>query len=341
MQPTAVMAPYIFDILEQPRCLRNLDQQATLETARRLASRLTRSDRIVLTGMGASLAALRPLWLDLIERGLSAWLIETGELLAGGWSLLTNTAVVIAASQSGNSAEIAVLAERVCQLGAGLVAITNNLDSALGRRSEITFNIAAGLEATVSTKTYVNTLMVATLISYTISQRAADGLIERTADSLDSYLEHWRDHVGAIDAALGLPQRLFLVGRGASLASVECGALIIKEAAKWPVEGQSAQQFRHGPLELADDRLTVCVLAGAAGPGQKRNRQLFDDLRSYGARAFWLEQSDATVPMPTVVDGARQIAEIIPFQLMSVAIANQTGIEPGRFRHLGKVTTVE
>jgi glucosamine--fructose-6-phosphate aminotransferase (isomerizing) len=66
---------------------------------------------------------------------------------------------------------------------------------------------------------------------------------------LAGYLNQWDDQLAAWDAAVS-QEILFTVGRGASLAAARTGALIVKEAAKTPLEAMSAPQFRHGPLEM-------------------------------------------------------------------------------------------
>jgi len=67
--------------------------------------------------------------------------------------------------------------------------------------------------------------------------------VDGDADGIERYLEHWRTRTDALKAALGIPDRLVLLARGASLAAAFYGALINKEAAKWPVEAMNAAQF--------------------------------------------------------------------------------------------------
>ena len=143
---------------------------------------------------------------------------------------------------------------------------------------------------------------------------------------------------------MGLPERLFLLGRGASLAAANCGALIIKEAAKWPAEAMSSGQFRHGPLELADPAMAAVILAGETAPDRERNRRLLDDIERFGGNGLWADtdpDGDTKLPIAVSPEPGRALAEIVMLQLVSIAIAEQSGIEPGVFRHLEKITTVE
>jgi glucosamine--fructose-6-phosphate aminotransferase (isomerizing) len=107
----------------------------------------------------------------------------------------------------------------------------------------------------------------------------------------------------------------------------------------------SSGQFRHGPLELADPRMTAIVLAGDNHPDRQRNLRLLEDIDRYGGNGIWADTdsdtSHSNLALADADGAARGIAEIVAIQLVSVAIAEQTGIEPGVFRHLEKITTVE
>jgi len=281
------LVPYLADILDQPRTLATFARRARLERVRALARR----QPVILTGMGASLAALRPAWMTLIAAGIPAWLIETAELVNDVPGLMDGDVLVLAASQSGHSAESVALVDEALQPANTLVAITNDPDSPLAAGADATVEIHAGEEHAVSTRSYVNTLAAAQLVADMLAGDASRRDYEAVAASLDRYLESWADRVAHLTALVGLPPRLYLLARGASLAAASCGALIAKEAAKQPVEGMSVPQFRHGPLELADERLTAIVLAGT-GADRERNRRLYEDLERFGATALWFRHLD-------------------------------------------------
>lgn len=331
---------YLADILAQPQYLRHLNPLHVAEAIG--LGDITSYRRVILTGMGASHAALRPLWLTLVGMGRSAWLSESSELLASLLPLIDASTLVIAASQSGRSAELVALADEVGMRGGRLIAITNDRQSPLARGAQTTVDICAGEEHAVSTKTYVNTLAVGLVLSRILLEQPVDDVLDRTADAVEAYLQEWRAHVDTLKQEVGLPDRLYFLARETSMSAAECGALITKEAAKWPVEAQSAAQFRHGPLELADARLSVVILAGTDDRMRAMNKTLERDLVAFGARAFRLDHGSPNKPLdiPGTAADARPIVEIVPLQLLSLAIAEQTGIEPGVFRHLSKVTTV-
>lgn len=330
------------DILAQPDRLRQLNLQHLPETMASLGGEIGSFRRVVLTGMGASHAALRPLWLTLVSKGQQAWLVESSELLASFLPLVDGSTLVIAASQSGRSAELVALAGEIGARGGRLLAITNNVESPLADAAQAVIDIDAGEENAVSTKTYLNTLAVGLALGRLVDRRPLGDVLQRTADAMAGYLQQWRSHVEALKAEIGLPERLYFLARGTSMAAAECGALITKEAAKWPVEAQGAAQFRHGPLELADERLNVIILAGADERMRALNQALERDLVAYGARAFRLDHGapSAALDIPETDADARPLLEIVPLQLLSIALAEQAGLTPGVFRHLSKVTTV-
>lgn len=344
MSVSTPSSAYLTDILDQPHRLRALLLSRSWEAVASLAEDSS-FERIVLTGMGASLFALWPAWLILVQAGQPAWLVETGELLHAMPELMTSRTLVVGASQSGRSAEIVALGEHRSKFGT-LVGLTNDTASPLGTQADLTIDIASGEERAVSTRSYVNTLAAAALAAEILTgQTTSTESLRAGADAIEAYLETWRDRVDLTKEGIGLPQRLFLLGRGPSLAAAHCGALIIKEAAKWPAEAMSSGQFRHGPLELADPLMTAVILAGHTAPDRERNLRLLDDIQRYGGRAV-LAAPDlgdvlTALPIASTVGPALAIAEIIALQLLSVAVAEQTGIEPGVFRHLGKITTVE
>lgn len=342
MTPTAI-PPFLADILSQPDSLARLDEKSLAGTVAPLVQRIDRFDRIVLTGMGASLEALRPAWLHMVAAGRPAWLIETAELLGRVAPLITPSTLIIAASQSGRSVELVELAETLRPKAGALLAITNDVGSPLAAQADTVIDIAAGIENAVSTKTYMNSLAAGMVVADAFAGRSPSGIFERTAQALKAYLADWERHLDDIGTFLANPQRLYIVGRGRSLASVGYSALILKEAVKIPAEGLSAPQFRHGPLELADDRLDVIVFAGDQQTDRERNKRLLTDLRGLGARAFWVDDHDdiaGRIAMPRSEGADRAICEIVPVQLLAVAISRQAGIEPGKFRHLEKVTTI-
>lgn len=341
---------YIEDILKQPQALRDTVTRYESTALAPLAEAIHSSqyERIILSGMGSSYFAGYPAWLQLVQQGLPAWWLPTGELLHYASSLVTEESLLWLTSQSGASAEVQALIEQLApERPRTLLGTTANPESPLGRAAGTILQLHFGEEFTVSTGSYLTTLAVQELAMTQVAggdvEQARQEVLD-AADALAHYLEAWRERVEEWEQLVGVPQRLYLVGRGPSLATVETGGLIIKESAKFPIEGMSAAQFRHGPLELADERLTVLVLAGEQR-SRDLNERLAEELQGYGANVVWLaEEAHPTLPtvlLPPVSPAVGPISEMVPLQLLSLALAWQTGVEPGAFRHIGKVTRSE
>lgn len=347
------MPAFIDEILSQPETLRRAIEAWNLAQFAQAATTIRAYHRVVLTGMGASFAALLPAWRILVDSGVPAWHVDTAELLSLGNGLLGPGTLVVAASQSGRSVELVMLAERIRNRGA-LLAITNESSSPLADAATLVFELHSGPEDAVSTKSYLNTLAVGAAIAALAatmhdnarvwSETLDDWLT--AANAIDIYLRTWRRRVDSFKACVGLPQRSILIGRGSSMAAAIYGALIGKEAAKWAVEPMSSSQFRHGPLEIVDSRLTAFVFAGHDDVGRGKNLTLATEIAKYGGKVCWLDSDSSPeyafhIELPSVRGRVASVGEALPLQLLSIAVAELSDIEPGRFRYLQKVTTVE
>jgi glucosamine--fructose-6-phosphate aminotransferase (isomerizing) len=346
--------PYVQDILSQPDSLRGALAQFNETPLKPLAEAIQRGhfDRILLTGMGASLYAAYPAWLTLAGAGLPAIWVDTSELIHHTPKLITSRTLYWLFSQSGRSAEIvsALDFDRLPRPGAFLATV-NDLESPLANASKsfdglsALIPVHAEVEKTVSTRTYVNSLAVGQLAALALCGHdvtPARAAMQDTASAMQTYLKDWKVQLNKIGEALGFPKRLILLGRGASLAATYTGSLIIGEAAKYSAVPFQAGEFRHGPLELAGPDLSVLIFAG---PPETRelNARLLKDLRSYQTEAFWIgtEAQEWRIEMPNVPAIGMPLAEILPVQLLSIHLAQQMSVEPGHFFHSGKVTLSE
>ena len=335
----ASTSPYLDDIRSQPEALERLLTAGLAPDVRALLGGLERFDRIVLTGMGASLFAHYPAFLRLSAAGFPVWTIEASELLGAAGGIITPRSLVWITSQSGRSAEVAALLDALPGGGPVVLGVTNDTESDLACRAHVVLALHSGLEHTVGTRSYVNTLVAEALAVDASLRQRHDQALDRLPEQLGTYLARWDEHIQAL-SSISAGKTLFVVGRGASLAAVQTGGLIIKEAAKVAVEGMSTPQFRHGPLEIVGPDVTVLHLAGD-GPDIASNRQLLHDVERAGGDARWLSRDhhDTAAELPQIDNAiALPIAEILPLQLLSVALARQTGVEPGAFRHIEKVT---
>lgn len=336
---------YWSDILNQPSALRDtvaaLTPLAELESVREdlLAGRLR---RVVLTGMGGSYQILHPLHLSLVNCGFDSIMAETSELLYSMPALIDPRNVIIAVSQSGASAETVHLLNRHGPL---YIGVSNTPSSPLAVRSNITVLTRAGEEGGVACKTAVALLAALYWVGQHLTKgdlQAARHVLDTIAPAAEIYLSLWRDHVSALIEMLADVKRVFIAGRGASLAAAGLGAMVQKEAAHFHGEGMSSAALRHGPFEMLGPDSFVLVFEGDDDVRQL-NHNLVRDVLATGARAAicGFSVSGGPFALPRADNAMRPILELLPTQMMSLALGYLQGREPGKFERITKVTTVE
>ncbi|GAB4503131.1 MAG: SIS domain-containing protein [Anaerolineales bacterium] len=282
-------------------------------------------DRILLTGMGASLQAAYPAWLTLAHAGLPAWWVDTAELIHYAPKLVTSRTLYWVFSHSGRSAEIvSALDFGRLPRPAALLATVNDLESPLAKAAmafdgpAAVIPIQAAAEQTVSTRTDVNSLALGQLTATLLAGEDASAVhsaLQETAMAMQTYLDEWEAHLQRIGELLGFPKRLVLLGRGWSLATTYTGALVLGEAAKYAAIPLQAGEFRHGPLELANADLSALVFGGAPET-RHLNARLLEDLRSHDVAAFWIGSEPQTwqIEIPEVPVWGIPLVEILPMR---------------------------
>ena len=344
---SVIEGEYLQDVLDQPRAL-----QATLpglqepEKLREMGARLRRGEfkTVVLTGMGASFHGLHPLRLELIDHGFTAIMVETSELIHYMKRLFDPKTLIVLVSQSGQSAEVIRFLE-INGNKSPVIAITNTAGSPLATQADAAILTQAGKEFSVSCKTYLTALMALHWLGDIFCQRDPRRTREElqpAAPAVQSYLADWKDHVQSLAQLLKGTRDLFLVGRGSSLAAVGAGALIVKEADHFHAEGMSSAAFRHGPFEMLSKETFVLVLSGDSRT-RDLNRRLLEDVCERQGRAE-LVTEDAVLPvckLPAAPRSIQAMLEILPVQMITLALAAQVGREAGRFELATKVTTTE
>jgi len=119
---------------------------------------MSKFDRIILTGMGSSDSVSIPFELALLRLGLPAWRIQTSRLLETAEMIVGRTLLWVT-SQSGRSGEVVALLSQIpSRRDVTVVALTNDPESPLARKSDHLVLLYSGPEATVSCKSYLNSL---------------------------------------------------------------------------------------------------------------------------------------------------------------------------------------
>ena len=351
---------YMDDLLAQPAALKELLAHFSPESFVPLAARLHAGEfaNLVISGMGSSYCAAYPAYLQLSAQKMPpAYLppailppvamIPAAELLHYAAGQIKPNTLLWLNSQSGRSAEIVRLLDDV-QPGC-ILACVNDLTSPLALKANFRQPIWAGAESTVSTKTYITMLAANLLIAAQLSGAALEPIfahLVQAANLIADYLANWQYHLQEIRQIPLQAGKTVLLGRGASMASVWCGSLINKEAAKFLIEGLNSADFRHGPLELVSPGFTT-ILFGGDKKAQALNQILAQDILERGGQVIWIGSSSpdlvglAALPIPDSAEITRPLLEILPLQLLSIQLAQQQGLQPGIFRHVSKITLTE
>jgi glucosamine--fructose-6-phosphate aminotransferase (isomerizing) len=342
-----VEGPYLQDILEQPRALKATPHHlASNPSLNALAERVqaTAYRRVVLSGMGSSFHGLHPLYLRLVDAGHPVVMVESSELLHYQRGLLEDGTLLVLVSQSGRSAEIIRLLD-VAGPGVETLGVTNTADSPLAERATAALQVHAGEEATVACKTHLAMQMGLAWVGTALTGGDVDetrAALAATVPAAREYLVDWRAHVEELAGLLDGVRAVYYVGRGPSLGTVYSAGLITKESTHRPSEGLSSAAFRHGPMEMLNDGVFVMVFAGDERT-RELNERLVADTRAAGGRAHLVAEDSelASLRLPAVPDLARPVIDILPVEMLTLAIPALDGREAGTFRIGGKVTTTE
>jgi glucosamine--fructose-6-phosphate aminotransferase (isomerizing) len=337
--------PFEADIAEQPDALRRLAGAEPPD----LHEIVTRDwERIILTGMGSSGYAGIPTWRRLVGQHLPAWNVDCGQLL-DNLSLITPDTLLVITSQSGASGEVVELLRRIADRDATpgcVVGIADDAESPLATGSDVFLPLHSGPEATVSTKSYLNSLgvhrhLIAAFAGEPHVQVAAE--LEEASVLVQALLDTADLSEIATAAAQHPLRRLAFVGRGDHAATAQFAGLITKESSKVPAEGFVGGQFRHGPFELAGDGLTVVVFGlTRVAPDQSLLRLSADLVRS-GSRVVVVGDAAVDGALTVEVNARTALEELVAgavvAQLFAVGLARANGVVPGAFRYGSKVTT--
>jgi fructoselysine-6-P-deglycase FrlB-like protein len=338
--------PFELDILAQPGALHDIAVAGAPDGLISLARRPW--DRIILTGMGSSHFAGIPTWRSLTAAGFTSWAVDTGQLLDTP-GLLTPGTLLVATSQSGASGEIVELLDRIDSTGyrpGGVIGVTADPDSPLARNADLYLPLYSGPEATVSTKSYLNTLVAhAELVTAATGGDLSAVYAEthRVAETVEAVIRHTDTASIAARTLTPARPRLAAVGKRDDAATALFAALITKESSKIPIEGHIGGQFRHGPFELAGPGLTVFLYGVTRRHADDATMRLAADLRDTGADVVLVGDQHLdgidTLRAPAGTDLEGLATGAVIAQLVAVELAHENGVEPGAFAYGSKITT--
>lgn len=327
------------EIAQQPAALRHMLACYAGGRMEHLVGRIGTPRRVLIAGMGASFHAA--LWAThvLQARGIWAIAVEASELLHFSRLLFEGNDCVIVISQSGASAEILPLLD-IVPPGVPVIGITNHPDGALGSASTVVLPIEAGAEATVASKTYLNTLACLWLLAEAWRPGEANestlsrvpGAVEAIVDAREAVGSLWLERLSSIE-------RLYFVGHGPHVATARQGAMMMGEWVKRPAIAAGIGAFRHGLIEVADEHCAVVVL-GSGGVTARSTADLSAELAAYGTTVLAVSEGQVVHPARPPVrhfgELLSPLLDVVPMQVFAETLARTLGLEP-QFRRIAKV----
>jgi len=267
--------------------------------------------------------------------------------------------VVIALSQSGETADTLSALELAKEKGALIYGIVNNGGSSIARYTDSGSYIHAGPEIGVaSTKAFTSQLVVLTLMALdlahkrgTISETYFQQLIsefELIPGKVKKVLEQ-ADHIKSIASEIKSASNALYLGRGYNFPIALEGALKLKEISYIHAEGYPAAEMKHGPIALIDMYMPVIVIATNKNAYEK----IFSNVQEVKARKGIViaivsegdveikKIADFTIEIPSTADVFTPLLSAVPLQLLAYYIAVMRGCNVDQPRNLAKSVTVE
>ena len=267
--------------------------------------------------------------------------------------------LVIAVSQSGETVDSLHAIREAWRRGAGVITVSNVVDSVMARESDGVCYTHAGPEIGVaSTKCHVAQLALLQVLALHLARaRGAidDAGARLVADGLGSIAALVARAVGRADEYMGVARQfatvddVYFLGRRSGLPIAMEGALKLKELAYVRAEAYPAGEMKHGPISLIKPGVVVVVVATRTGLWEKVMANV-EEMRSRGATIVAIADEDdpetaglvdAVLAVPPTVELLTPIVAAVPTQCFAYAIARARGNDVDRPRNLAKVVTVE
>ena len=342
------MNGYEEDILNQPAdILRALDFFKENNYAEKLAEFASKSYKnIIFTGMGSSYISCYSAATMLRNAGFSVMKIPSSQLLHFETKAIAGDSLLVCVSQSGESAEIVGLIKNL-HGHKNIIGITNKMESTLGKRADLALDMRVAPERSVSTRTYLASLAINHMVARAFCGENGCDDVARAADCLGESLKDFNGVSERIDEFFGLPPYLAMLARGFGVATAEVGALYIAEVAKYPVIPFDAGGFRHGPLELVNEKFHCVVFASESGCHGLQIK-IAEQIAANGGKVLLI--TDGNYDSGGNILAVKQkypCAELECFVNVSAAqiiannIAKRKGLDVGEFFYSSKITSVE
>jgi glucosamine--fructose-6-phosphate aminotransferase (isomerizing) len=273
--------------------------------------------------------------------------------------VLTENDVVIAISQSGETADTLAAIREAKQRGATVLGICNVVGSSIARETHAGVYTHAGPEIGVaSTKAFTSQLVVLSLLTLMLGRTRGFISLEegrnfaeellRIPDKVREILLK-ADEINDIASQIYTANNALYLGRGYNFPTALEGALKLKEISYIHAEGYPAAEMKHGPIALIDENMPVVVIA----PQDRIHEKVISNIQEVRARKGKViaivnrddlqieELAQWVVEVPKTVDFLSPLLTIIPLQMLAYSIAVLRGCNVDQPRNLAKSVTVE
>ncbi len=259
--------------------------------------------------------------------------------------------LIIAISQSGETADTKFAIQKVKNKGANVLAIVNVVGSSIARESDLTIYTHAGPEIGVAaTKTFTAQLL--TLYMLSLHGEADTNSLYDKVSIISSKVEDLLEKAEKIEeiALKYVNSKNFLyLGRYLNYPIALEGALKLKEISYIHAEGYPAGEMKHGPIALIDEKMPVVVIAPKDSVYSKISANIEEVLARKGilisigteGDSMLEKKSKNFIGIPEIDEDLVPILSTIPLQLIAYYIANKLGLDVDQPRNLAKTVTVE
>jgi glucosamine--fructose-6-phosphate aminotransferase (isomerizing) len=317
------------------------------------------ADRIIIVGCGTSWHAGLVAEYLFEELGRIPVEVEYASEFRYRNPIIKENDIVIAVSQSGETADTLAAIKLAKQKGAFIFGVCNVVGSSIARESDSGSYTHAGPEIGVaSTKAFTTQITVLSLIAMKLGLEK--GTISRT--EYRNYLEHMTLIPGKVESLLKLNDQIesiasvykdssncLFLGRGFNFPVALEGALKLKEISYIHAEGYPAAEMKHGPIALIDENMPIVVVATKDGHYEKVVSNI-QEIKSRKGKIIAIvmegdktvkELADHCIEIPSTIEPLSPLLTTIPMQLLSYHIAVMRGCNVDQPRNLAKSVTVE
>ena len=273
--------------------------------------------------------------------------------------VITDEDVVIAISQSGETADTLAAVQLAKDAGAFIYGICNAIGSSIPRATDTGSYIHVGPEIGVaSTKAFTGQVTVLTMLALALAK-------EKGTISSDDYMHivkelheipskikevlKLNDRIADLSRTFTYARNFLYLGRGFSYPVALEGALKLKEISYIHAEGYPAAEMKHGPIALIDSDMPVVVIATHNGMYEKVISNIQEVKARKGKVIAVVSQGDDTISkiadeviaLPDTIECLEPLLATIPLQLLAYHVAVCKGLNVDQPRNLAKSVTVE